>query len=55
MFKIFTGFVAGVIAGYVLGLVLPIRFFLATCLVLLVLAILLFFLFHLGLCDFQEY
>ena len=48
-------FLAGVFAGYWLGLVIPVKFFLITCLALLALAVLLFFLFHLGLRDFQEY
>ncbi len=55
MFKLFIGFLAGVFAGYLLGLVIPVRFFLIACLVLLALAVLLFFLFHLGLRNFQEY
>ena len=55
MFKLFIGFLAGVFAGYLLGLVIPVKFFLITCLALLALAVLLFFLFHLGMRDFQEY
>jgi hypothetical protein len=55
MLKLFVGFLAGVFAGYLLGLVIPVKFFLITCLVLLAFAVLFFFLFHLGLHDFQEY
>jgi len=51
----FHWFLAGVFAGYWLGLVIPVKFFLITCLALLALAVLLFFLFHLGMRDFQEY
>jgi uncharacterized membrane protein (Fun14 family) len=55
MFKLFIGFLVGVLAGYLLRLVIPIEFFFIACLVLLALALLLFYLFHLGLRDFQEY
>jgi len=55
MLKLFIGFLVGVFVGYGLGLVIPVEFFLIACLVLLVLAVLLFYLFHLGLRDFQEY
>jgi hypothetical protein len=55
MFKLFVGFLAGVFAGYLLGLVIPVKFFMIACLVLLALAVLLLFVFHLGLRDFQEY
>ncbi len=55
MLKLFIGFLVGVFAGYVLRLVLPVEFFLIAGLVPLVLAVLLFYLFHLGLRDFQEY
>ena len=55
MLKLFLGFLAGVFAGYLLGLVIPLKVFMIACLVLLALAILLFYLFHLGLSDFQEY
>jgi uncharacterized membrane protein YfcA len=55
MLKLLIGFLVGVFAGYVLGLVVPVEFFFIACLVLLVLAVLWFYLFHLGLRDFQEY
>jgi hypothetical protein len=55
MLKLFIGFLVGVFAGYVLGLVIPVEFFFIACLVFLALAVLLFYLFHLGLRDFQEY
>ncbi len=52
MLKFFVGFLAGMFAGYVLGLVIPVKFFFIACLMLLALAVLLFYLFHLGLRDF---
>jgi hypothetical protein len=55
MLKFIAGLVVGLFAGYLLGLVVPVRFFLIAILALMVLAILLFFLFHLGVQDFQEY
>ena len=55
MLKLFIVFLAGVFAGYLLRLVIPVKFFLITCLALFTLTVLLFFLFHLGLRDFQEY
>ena len=54
MLKLFIVFLAGVFAGYLLRLVIPVKFFLITCLALFTLTVL-FFLFHLGLRDFQEY
>lgn len=53
MLKLFIGFLVGVFAGYLLGLVIPLKFFFIACLVFLVLVVLLFYLFHLGLRDFQ--
>lgn len=50
-----TGLGVGVFTGYLLGLVIPLKVFMIACLVLLALVILLFFLFHLGIRDFQEY
>jgi hypothetical protein len=47
--------VLGLIAGWVLGFVIPSRFLLTVLLVFMGLAGLFFLLFHLGLCDFQEY
>ena len=55
MFKFFIGVLIGAFAGYVLGPAVTVEFFLIACLVFLALAILLFYLFHLGLRDFQEY
>lgn len=55
MLKFFFGLAAGLIVGYLLGLVIPVKFFLITCLVFLGLAVVVFSLFHLGLRDFQEY
>jgi len=55
MFKFFAGFGIGIFAGVLLGLVIPIQVFIIACLVLMVLVVLLFFVFHLGLRDFQEY
>lgn len=50
-----AGFGIGIFAGYLLGLVIPLKAFMIACLVLLVLVVLSFFLFHLGVQDFQEY
>lgn len=55
MFKFAAGVVVGLFAGYLLGFVVPVKFFLIACLALMTLAALLFFLFHLGIRDFQEY
>ena len=55
MMRFLAGFCIGVFAGYLLGLVIPLKVFMIACLVLLALVILLFFLFHLGILDFQEY
>jgi len=55
MLKLFVGFLADVFAGDGLGLVIPVKFFLIASLALLALAVMLFYLFHLGLRDFQEY
>ena len=55
MMRFLSGLVVGVIAGYLLGLVIPLQIFMIACLVLMALAVLLFFLFHLGVQDFQEY
>ena len=45
----------GIFTGYLLGFAIPLQVFMIACLVLLALVILLFFLFHLGIRDFQEY
>ena len=50
-----SGLGVGIFVGYLLGLVIPLQVFMIACLVLLALVILLFFLFHLGVRDFQEY
>lgn len=55
MMRFFAGLCVGLLAGYLLGLVIPLRVFMITCLVLAGLVVLLFLLFHLGLRDFQEY
>lgn len=55
MVKFIGGLVVGLFAGYLLGLVVPVKFFLIACLLLTALLALLFFLFHLGIQDFQEY
>mgnify|MGYP007006504616 CR=1 FL=1 len=53
--RFLAGLGAGVFTGYLLGLVIPIQVFMIACLVLLALVVLFFFLFHLGVQDFQEY
>jgi len=55
MVTFFAGFGIGIFAGYLLGLVIPLKVFMIACLVFMGLAVLLFYLFHLGLPDFQEY
>jgi hypothetical protein len=50
MMRFLAGCGIGLFAGYLLG----IQVFLIACLALLALVILLFFLFHLGVRDFQE-
>ena len=55
MLKLLIGFVGGLLAGFPLGLVLPIEFFYIACISLTLLAVLFFFFFHFGLRDFQEY
>ena len=55
MMPFLAGLGVGVFSGYLLGLVIPLQVFMIACLVLLALVILLFFLFHLGIRDFQEY
>jgi hypothetical protein len=54
MMRFISGVCVGIFVGYLLGLVIPIEVFMIACLVLLALAILLFFLFHLGVQDFQK-
>lgn len=55
MMRFLVGLAVGVFVGYLLGLVIPIEVFIGACLVLAGLVVLLFFLFHLGVRDFQEY
>lgn len=55
MLKFVAGFVVGLFAGYWLELVVPLKFFPIACLAFMGLAALLFFLFHLGIRDFQGY
>ena len=54
MTRFFSGCGLGVLTGYLLGLVMPIKVFIFAGLGLLIL-VLLFFLFHLGVQDFQGY
>ena len=53
--RFFAGVGVGIFVGYLLGLVIPLQVFIIICLVLAGLVVLLFFLFHLGIRDFQEY
>ena len=53
--RFLAGLCLGIFVGYLLGLVIPIQVFMIICLVLAGLVVLLFFLFHLGVRDFQEY
>jgi hypothetical protein len=55
MMSFLAGLGVGIFVGYLLGLVIPLQVFMITCLVLAGLLVLLFFLFHLGIRDFQEY
>ena len=55
MMRFFAGVGVGIFVGYLLGLVIPLQIFMIICLVLAGLVVLLFFLFHLGIRDFQEY
>ena len=55
MLKLLIGFIAGLLVGFLLGRVLPIEIFYIACIILILLAMLFFFVFHLGLRDFQEY
>ena len=55
MMRFLAGLGIGMFVGYLLGLVIPIQVFMIICLVLAGLLVLLFFLFHLGVRDFQEY
>ena len=55
MTRFFSGCGVGVLTGYLLGLVMPIKVVIFAGLGLLILVLLLFFLFHLGVQDFQGY
>lgn len=55
MMRFLAGCGVGIFAGYLFGLVIPLKVFMIVCLVLLALMVLLFFVFHLGVQDFQEY
>jgi len=55
MMHFFAGLGVGIFVGYLLGDVIPLQVFMIICLVLAGLVVLLFFLFHLGVRDFQEY
>ena len=55
MIRFIAGLGIGIFAGYLLGFVISLKVFMIACLVLMALAVLLFFLFHLGVQDFQEY
>jgi len=55
MMRFLAGLGVGIFSGYLLGLVIPLKVFMIICLVLAGLLVLLFFLFHLGIRDFQEY
>jgi len=55
MIRFFAGVGIGIFTGFMLGSVIPLKVFMIACLVLLALVVLLFFLFHLGVQDFQDY
>ena len=55
MTRFLVGLGLGIFVGYLLGLVIPLQVFMIICLMLAGLVVLLFFLFHLGVRDFQEY
>jgi len=50
-----VGLGVGIFVGYLLGFVITLQVFMIICLVLAGLVVLLFFLFHLGVRDFQEF
>lgn len=54
MMRFFAGLGVGIFVGYLLGLIVPFEVFIIACLVLAGMVVLLFFLFHLGIRDFQE-
>ena len=55
MFKLFFGFLMGLLSGCILGRSLPVWMALSVCLTLLTLVVFWFFLVHLGVDNFQEY
>lgn len=55
MLRFFAGVGIGIFTGYLLGLAISLKVFMIACLLLVALAVLLLFLFHLGIQDFQEY
>lgn len=55
MMRFLAGLGVGILTGYLLGFVIPLKVFMIICLMLLALVVLLFFLFHLGVQNFQEY
>ena len=55
MIRFFAGVGIGIFAGFMLGSVISLKAFMIACLVLMALVVLLLFLFHLGIQDFQEY
>jgi len=54
MIRFLSGCGIGVLFGLLLGHVLPIEVFMIACLFLMVLAVIVFILFHLGVQDFQD-
>jgi hypothetical protein len=54
MVRFFAGVGIGIFAGYLLGMVVSLKAFMIACLVLMALVVLLLFLFHLGIQDFQK-
>ena len=55
MLKLIVGFIAGIFAGILIGRMLPVEFLIGTGTVLMMLMVIFFLIFHLGLRDFQEY
>jgi len=55
VFKFGFGFLLGLLAGWMLGILLPARFLVMLALACLSLTALFFLVFHLGLRDFQGY
>jgi hypothetical protein len=55
MLKVMLGFIAGIFAGILIGRMLPVEFLIGTGTVLMMLTVIFFVVFHLGLRDFQDY